>query len=556
MPEAEKQISPDGLPNAAPETPIKPGMVLSGRYQIEKELGRGRIGVVFLARDLQLLSRPVVVKVLLEKSYQDPWIKKKFLQEMEALVRTEHPGVVTVYDAGEISGGMPYLVMQYIEGTALRQILDQPIALSRVGRLVTRVAQALGAAHDRGVLHRDLKPENIMLQTSTPGQEDIKLIDFGLAKIRDSKIGDSSVIPNVAGSFGYMSPEQLLSKPVGTESDIYALGVIVYEMITGRRPYQPQSVFELYEMQKREDYPSLREVCPTIPAPAEQLIRSALSFDPKNRPSSAREFGNQLSRALGSSAPTEIHSFVGERPITQGTTEVQTTFFPLPYLFVLSSILSLIAFGIALKVCFYRFQSWISFASQPVAILALAAATFLLLFWVRRVTLMQPEKRRLFPGASLILLTLLGVAAFTTHAVVDIHSISGPLQPKPESFTMNYSDPKGYKYTLVQTKYSSIRVDPGRFNSLKNYEIRITLSPDLEFSEVYLDQKFHLSDPLLLQPSNTNDILLVKKKDDSFRDPRIILFSYKYRTLPRNHSVTVSVDSEGQQFSYEAEIEL
>src|SRR6266852_3633799 len=148
------------------------GQVLDGRYLIEKELGRGGIGAVYLARDRKLHDKPVVIKVLLEKSLQNSWVVQKFQQEKEALARVDHPGVVGILDTGELANGKPYIVMQYIDGVTLRsEIKSEGIQMDRAAELIKQIGRALSAAHDKGVLHRDLKPENIMLQSLGAGEE-------------------------------------------------------------------------------------------------------------------------------------------------------------------------------------------------------------------------------------------------------------------------------------------------------------------------------------------------------------------------------------------------
>src|SRR5205085_638529 len=139
---------------------------LDGRYAIEKELGQGGVGAVYLARDRKLHNKRVVIKVLLDKSLQNSWVVQKFQQEKEALARVDHPGVVGILDTGELPDGKPYIVMQYIDGVTLRsQIKPEGMSLDRTAEIIRQTGRALSAAHDRGIFHRDLKPENIMLQT-------------------------------------------------------------------------------------------------------------------------------------------------------------------------------------------------------------------------------------------------------------------------------------------------------------------------------------------------------------------------------------------------------
>jgi serine/threonine protein kinase len=278
------------------------GVTVKNRYVIEKELGRGGIGVVCLARDEQLLSKPVVIKILLEEmaaSAHNPWLRKKFKQEIEALARIDHPGVVSVLDAGELDDGKPYLVMQYVEGVNLRSAIGpEGMPLERAAEIIRQTGHALSAAHDKGVYHRDLKPENIMLQRLGEGGEAVKLIDFGIAKVEDSQVA-SSEMTRIAGAMPYMAPEQLRGQP-GAASDIFALGVIAYEMVTGRLPFYPGTAVELYEMHQTGVQVKPIDLRPDLPEAAQDVILKALLFDPAKRPPRARELGDALARALTS----------------------------------------------------------------------------------------------------------------------------------------------------------------------------------------------------------------------------------------------------------------
>jgi serine/threonine protein kinase len=276
------------------------GRRLKDRYRIEKELGRGGFGVVYLARDEQLHERPVVVKVLLEQgSEQGEWFTKKFHQEREALARLDHPGVVGVLDAGETAEGKPFLVMQFVDGVTLRTALRQsgPLELARVAKLVKQLGQALGAAHEKGIYHRDLKPENIMLQDLGGGEELVKIIDFGIATVREAQAASQAEQTRAAGSGPYMAPEQLLGRP-GAASDIYALGVIAYELVTGQRPFQPDSLAHMYVLQQQGVQTRPRELRPELGAAAEACILKAMASRESERHGKAREFGEELAQAL------------------------------------------------------------------------------------------------------------------------------------------------------------------------------------------------------------------------------------------------------------------
>ena len=269
-------------------------LVLKDRYEVERELGRGGMSVVYLARDRQLMNKRVVVKVLLDESQQDAWIRKKFLQEMEALARIDHPGVVGALDTGETAEGRQFLVMQYIEGQNLRQALEKgPLEFGRAASILRQVGQALSAAHDKGVWHRDFTPENIMLQKHGASEEHAKIIDFGIAGIQDSAFGGEKT--QVAGKYSYMSPEQFAGKPSAT-TDVYAMGICAYEMVTGQKPFAG-TLEHLVSAEKAKPEPpqSLRS---GLPEEAGRAILKAISYLEANRYQTAHEFGEAISQAL------------------------------------------------------------------------------------------------------------------------------------------------------------------------------------------------------------------------------------------------------------------
>jgi serine/threonine-protein kinase len=282
-----------------PAVPILIGATLDGRYFIQMELGQGGVGAVYLAQDRKLHDKPVVIKVLLEKSLQNSWVVQKFQQEKEALARVDHPGVVGVLDTGHLPDGKPYLVMQFIDGVTLRsQIRPEGIPLERAADLIKQIGRALKAAHDKGIFHRDLKPENIMLQSFEGGEEQVKIIDFGIAKLKDSIVAPSTVTGATAGTVSYMAPEQLSGRPVSAAMDIYAMGAIAYELVTGRKPFNPETGFELLEMQRGGVRVKPSDLRPAVSEEACQVILRALSFDPKQRFQNARELGDTLARTL------------------------------------------------------------------------------------------------------------------------------------------------------------------------------------------------------------------------------------------------------------------
>ena len=288
-----------------------PGVLLKDRYLIERELGRGGIGVVYLARDERLHGMPVVIKFLLETAANSAWIAKKFMQEAEALTRINHPGVVRVIDRDRSGDGKPFFVMEFIRGNHLRSVFTaEGMDFEYAALLIRQIGGALHAAHSEGVFHRDLKPENIMIEILSSGDEQIKLIDFGIAKVRDSQSGSTTDAGIVAGSLNYIAPEQLTGAAVSAASDIYAFGIIAYEMVTGRRPFNPDSpsqaaaVHQLMLMHQGEQIIPPRQLRPSLPLAAEALILKALTFDDGRRPKDSRQFGEALAAAL-LTAPSE-----------------------------------------------------------------------------------------------------------------------------------------------------------------------------------------------------------------------------------------------------------
>lgn len=298
------------------------GSMLDGRYLVKRKLGHGGFGAVYLASDEKMMSRSVVVKVLLDERISSEWSVRKFKQEMEALARVDHPSIVGIFDSGQLDNGKPFLVMQYVDGASLRALIKpEGMDFTQAANIIRQIGRALNAAHDRGILHRDLKPENIMVQTLSDGEEQVKIIDFGVAKIKNSVVSLSTVGEQTVGTALYMSPEQLKAEPHSPASDVYCFAVIVYEMLTGRRPTNPETAFQLLEMQRDGVRIKPHDLRPNLSPIAEAILLKALSFNPKERYQKAREFGDALAAALLGEVddPSEVTVVQTPKPAGEAT---------------------------------------------------------------------------------------------------------------------------------------------------------------------------------------------------------------------------------------------
>lgn len=295
-----------------PETLV--GQTLDGRFLIEKDLteggaDKGGIGLVYLARDIKLMGREVVVKILQKEKIQNKDIARKFQHEKEALIRLDHPNIVRILDSGTLSDGNPFMVMEFIEGCSLRRRLREKgkLGFDETAHIIEKVTNALGTAHSKKVLHRDVKPENIMLTPQEEGFDRVRLIDFGIARVEDSLLAPATEIPRGIGTVLYIAPEQLYGQLEQTPAvDVYSFAIVVYEMLTGELPFNPQSVIEMFELQKKGVKIKPSQLRPDLPEEAEKHLLAALEFEAEKRPQNARQFGRDLANALRGNADFKI----------------------------------------------------------------------------------------------------------------------------------------------------------------------------------------------------------------------------------------------------------
>ena len=279
-----------------------PGTLLGGRYRIIGLLGRGGMGEVYRATDLTL-GQPVALKFLPEEASRNQRLLERFHGEVRVARLVSHPNVCRVYDIGQVEG-MPFISMEYVDGEDLGSLL------LRIGRLpadkavqtARKLCAGLTAAHDRGVIHRDLKPGNIMIDK----RGEVVIMDFGLAAISDQLSG--AEVRN--GTPAYMAPEQLKCTGVTAKSDIYALGLVLYELFTGKRPYDAKSVQQLIDLQDSAQLTSMISVAADIDPVVEKVIRRCLDPDPAKRPANALA----VAAALPGGDPLAMALAAGETP--------------------------------------------------------------------------------------------------------------------------------------------------------------------------------------------------------------------------------------------------
>ena len=268
--------------------PLTSGVHL-GPYEIFSLLGTGGMGEVYRGRDPRL-GRDVAIKVLPANASSDPGGLQRFEQEARAAAALYHPNILAVYDVG-VYDGVPYIVSELLEGQTLRErVSSGPIPMRTALDYAVQIAHGLAAAHENGIVHRDLKPDNVFL--TRDGR--VKILDFGLANLIDQESTGvvSSVLPTsppgtspglVLGTTGYMSPEQVRGEHVDRRTDIFALGVVLYEMLTGRRAFLRETIRETMTAILRNDLPDIHSSNPQVSLPLEQLLRRCLDKDPTRR---------------------------------------------------------------------------------------------------------------------------------------------------------------------------------------------------------------------------------------------------------------------------------
>lgn len=278
---------------------IMKGQKINDRYQIIKSIGEGGMANVYLAYDT-ILDRNVAVKVLRGDLATDEKFVRRFQREALSASSLSHPNIVEVYDVGE-DNGQYYIVMEYIEGCQLKQLLKKRgrLTLSEVIDIMLQITDGLSVAHDAYIIHRDIKPQNIMILDSGL----VKITDFGIAMAMNST--QLTQTNSVMGSVHYLPPEQANGKGSTLQSDIYSMGILMYELLTGELPYKGDNAVEIALKHLKEKIPSVREKFPEIPQSVENIIIKATAKNPKNRYADARAMNEDLRTCLDDSRVNE-----------------------------------------------------------------------------------------------------------------------------------------------------------------------------------------------------------------------------------------------------------
>jgi len=274
------------------------GTTLDGRYQVLRVLGAGGMGAVFEAEQTTLHKR-VAIKVLAPRLAQNPDQVERFLREAQAASKVSNMHVVDISDFGRVPSGSVYYVMELLGGPDLHHIIREQGRLPwlRTKTILLQVAHALAAAHDQGVIHRDIKPANcvILPDPDDAGRDFVKVVDFGIAKIFEAEGVAALTRPHeIMGTVAYMAPEQALCRPVDERTDVYALGVVAFEMLTGRVPFHAEGVFDVLEMHCHAPPPSLMSLAPEVSPVLDAVVQRALRKHPEERFPDMRSFEQAL----------------------------------------------------------------------------------------------------------------------------------------------------------------------------------------------------------------------------------------------------------------------
>lgn len=296
---------------------LEPGDILLGKYRIERVLGKGGMGVVVRAHHLQL-DAPMAIKFLQPEALEKPTVVQRFLREAQAAVKLDNPHVCKVFDVGTLNTGAPYMVMEYLDGMDLRELIRSQGALPVAVAIdyMSQACAALGQAHALGIVHRDIKPSNFFLTRRADGSNVIKLLDFGISKAPTTVSEELTTTQTTLGTPAYMSPEQLrASKEVDARSDIWSLGVVLYELLAGHRPFTGNTFSALCLKIAMNPLPELDM---DLPSGLEQVVNHCLEKEPEDRFQTVAELAVALEPYAATQDASRSQRTATARPVTGG----------------------------------------------------------------------------------------------------------------------------------------------------------------------------------------------------------------------------------------------
>jgi len=295
----------------ANRTEVQPGDVLAEKYRVERVLGAGGMGVVVEATHL-LLSERVALKFLLPQALEDEPSKVRFLREAQAAARIKSPHVARVTDVGSLPNGAPYIVMELLEGTSLERLFDAEgkLPVEQACNLMLQACEGLAAAHAVGVIHRDIKPSNLFLTTANDGSTLLKVLDFGISKVLDPSENPINPLTQTQVTMGsplFMAPEQMRSsRKVDMRADVWSLGIVLYEALAGRGPFEADSLPQLCAMVLDGEVAPLGELRPELPVPLIEAIMRCLKVAPEDRFQDVSAFAAAIAPFAGPGAEASV----------------------------------------------------------------------------------------------------------------------------------------------------------------------------------------------------------------------------------------------------------
>ncbi|HWU90574.1 MAG TPA: serine/threonine-protein kinase, partial [Kofleriaceae bacterium] len=281
------------------EAPQLIGRVIAGRYRILAKLGEGGMGAVFRAEQISL-KRTVAIKLLRPDVSSNPMLLRRFNAEAEAVAKLRHPNTVNIYDFGQDADGTLFIAMELIEGRSLRGVVhhEAPLPVRRSLAIAAQVAASLADAHGKTIIHRDLKPDNVMLTDRGRSKDNVTVLDFGIAKLRDDSRATQQMTQagDMLGTPQYMAPEQIRAEAIDGRTDVYALGCMLYEMLTARLPFEAPTVMALLSKHLLEQAPPPSQRRPElgIPPAIDELVMSAMAKDPAARAPTMEDYGERI----------------------------------------------------------------------------------------------------------------------------------------------------------------------------------------------------------------------------------------------------------------------